>query len=277
MGLIELYRETDPLTSALWAAGGLALLCWVLSLITKEYSWVDRLWSITPALFSVHFAAHLGFSDARSNLMAALTVLWGVRLTYNFARKGGYKAGGEDYRWKEIQEKIGPAWFQVLNATFLAPFQNFLLLLIVLPSYAAYQVAGEPLNPLDYVAAIAFVAFFLGETIADQQQWKFQNAKYAAIARGESPSADFITTGLFRYSRHPNFFCEQAIWWSYYLFSVAAGAGFINWTISGAVLLSLLFQGSTGLTEKISARKYPAYANYQRRTSRLMPWFPRSA
>ena len=56
MQLIELYKATDPLTTALWVAGALALLCWVLSLITKEYSWVDRLWSITPVLFAVHFA-----------------------------------------------------------------------------------------------------------------------------------------------------------------------------------------------------------------------------
>jgi steroid 5-alpha reductase family enzyme len=277
MQLLELYRSTDPLTTALWAAGGLALLCWVLSLITKEYSWVDRLWSITPALFAIHFAAHAGFGDARLNLMAALTVLWGVRLTYNFARKGGYKAGGEDYRWEEVQEKIGPFWFQVLNATFLAPFQNFLLLFIALPSYAAYEAKGTPLNALDYTAALAFLIFFLGESIADEQQWKFQTAKYAAIGRGETPSANFISSGLFRYSRHPNFFCEQAIWWSYYLFSVAAGAGWFNWTVAGAVLLTLLFQGSTGLTEKISARKYPEYVQYQGTTSRLMPWFPKSA
>jgi steroid 5-alpha reductase family enzyme len=276
MQLVELYRTTDPLTTALWVAGGLALLCWVLSLITKEYSWVDRLWSITPALFSVHFAGHVGFGDLRLNLMAALTVLWGVRLTYNFARKGGYKPGGEDYRWAEIQEKIGPVWFQVLNATFLAPFQNYLLLLIVVPSYAAYRFIGTPLGALDYAAAVAFVAFFIGETVADEQQWKFQTTKYAAIARRETPDPGFITTGLFRYSRHPNFFCEQAMWWTYYVFSIAAGAGWLNWTIMGAVLLTLLFQASTGLTEKLSARKYPAYADYQRTTSRLMPWFPSS-
>jgi len=276
MQLIDLYKTTDPLTTALWVAGGLAVLCWVLSLITKEYSWVDRLWSITPPLFAVHFAGHAGFGDPRLNLMAALTLLWGVRLTYNFARKGGYKAGGEDYRWEEIQEKIGPMWFQVLNATFLAPFQNYLLLLIVVPSYAAYRFMGTPLNALDYVAAIAFVVFFIGETIADEQQWRFQTAKYAAIERGETPDAGFITTGLFGYSRHPNFFCEQAMWWAYYVFSIAAGAGWLNWTIAGAVLLTSLFQGSTGLTEKISARKYPAYAEYQRTTSRLMPWFPKS-
>ena len=274
MQVIELYKTTDPLTTALWVAGALALLCWVLSLITKEYSWVDRLWSITPVLFAVHFAGYAGFNDARLNLMAALAVLWGVRLTYNFVRKGGYKPGGEDYRWEEIQEKIGPRWFQVLNATFIAPFQNYLLLLIVVPSYAAYRFVGTPLNALDYAAAIAFAGFLIGEAVADEQQWKFQTAKYAAIARGETPEAGFITTGLFRYSRHPNFFCEQAMWWTYYIFSVAAGAGWLNWTITGAVLLTLLFQGSTGLTEKLSARKYPAYADYQRTTNRLMPWPP---
>ena len=274
MELLQLYESTDPLVTALWAAGGFALLCWVLSLITNEYSWVDRLWSITPPLFAVHFAAYVGFSDARLNLMAALAVLWGVRLTYNFARKGGYKPGGEDYRWEEIQEKIGPMWFHVLNATFIAPFQNYLLLLIVVPSYAAYRFIGTPLGPLDYAAAVVFVALLIGETVADEQQWKFQTAKYAAIARGETPQADFITTGLFRYSRHPNFFCEQAMWWTYYVFSIAAGAGWINWTITGAALLTLLFQGSTGLTEKLSLRKYPAYADYQRTTSRLIPWFP---
>lgn len=273
--IVELYRSTDPLVTALWGAGGFALLCWVLSLITREYSWVDRLWSITPPLFAVHFAGHAGFADARLNLMAALTVLWGVRLTYNFARKGGYKPGGEDYRWEEIQQKIGPMWFQVLNATFLAPFQNFLLLFLVLPSYAAHQHLGEPLGWLDYVAAIAFVVLLIGETIADEQQWAFQSAKHAAAARGETPDQGFITSGLFRYSRHPNFFCEQAMWWVYYLFSVAAGAGWLNWTISGAVMLTLLFQGSTTLTEKISARKYPDYAEYQRTTSRLIPWFPK--
>lgn len=272
--MLELYRSTDPLVTALVVAGGFSALCWVLSLLTREYSWVDRLWSITPPLYAIHFAAYASFGDARLNLMAALVVLWGVRLTFNFARKGGYKPGGEDYRWEEIQEKIGPLWFQVLNATFLAPFQNYLLLFIVVPSYAVYRFAGTPLNALDYAATAAFIMFFIGETVADEQQWRFQTAKYAAIARGERPERGFLTTGLFRYSRHPNFFCEQAMWWTYYVFSIAAGAGWLNWTVTGAVLLTALFQGSTWLTEKISLRKYPDYARYQATTSRLMPWLP---
>jgi steroid 5-alpha reductase family enzyme len=276
MDPVALYQITDPLVTAFWVSLGFAGLCWVLSILTREYSWVDRLWSITPVMYAVHFAGYVGFTDARLNLMAGIVTLWGVRLTYNYARKGGYARGGEDYRWEEIQKRIGARWFQVLNATFLAPFQNVLLLLIVVPSYAAYQQMGTPLNALDYAAAIVFVMFLLGETLADEQQWRFQTAKYAANARGETPGADFITTGLFRYSRHPNFFCEQAMWWTYYVFSIAAGSSWLNWTITGAVLLTLLFQGSTGLTEEISVRKYPAYVDYQRTTSRLMPAFPKS-
>ena len=67
MNFIELYNTTDPLITALWAAGAFALLCWVLSLITKEYSWVDRLWSITPPLFAVHIAAYASYDDPPLN------------------------------------------------------------------------------------------------------------------------------------------------------------------------------------------------------------------
>jgi steroid 5-alpha reductase family enzyme len=63
------------------------------------------------------------------------------------------------------------------------------------------------------------------------------------------------------------------MWWIYYVFSIAAGAGWLNWTVTGTVLLTLVFQGSTGLTEQMSLQKYPGYADYQRATSRLMPWF----
>lgn len=86
---------------------------------------------------------------------------------------------------------------------------------------------------------------------------------------------EFLTTGLFRYSRHPNFFCEVALWWVFYGFSVSAGAGWLNPTVCGVVTLTALFQGSTNFTETISASKYAEYAAYQRRTSRLVPMWPR--
>ena len=112
--------------------------------------------------------------------------------------------------------------------------------------------------------------------MADEQQWRFQSDKRTRQARGETVEPGFVTTGLFRYSRHPNFFCEQAIWWSLYLFAVAASGRWLNAALVGPVALTALFQGSTNLTEQLSARKYPAYTDYRKRTSRLIPWWPAS-
>lgn len=264
----------DPLLSALAACAVLAAGCWLLSIVTGNYSQVDRLWSLAPPAYVLYFAARTGFTDARLNVMALLTVLWGARLTYNFARKGGYRRGHEDYRWPELRRILGPAAFQILNATFVAPYQNLLLLLIALPAYVAWHNAGTPLGALDYAAAAAFLCFLFGETVADQQQWRFQCAKQVRRAQGERVEPEFLTTGLFRYSRHPNFFCEMAMWWMIYLFAVAATGSWLNWSIIGTVLLTFLFQGSTRFTERLMLAKYPAYGDYQRVTSRLVPRRP---
>jgi steroid 5-alpha reductase family enzyme len=258
---------------AAWACALLAATCWILSVITREYSWVDRLWSIAPPAYVAWFASRTGWSDLRLLMMVVLTAMWGARLTYNYARKGGYSRGGEDYRWAELRKRMSPMRFQIFNLLFVSLFQNLLLLAIAAPAAAALHHRQTPLGTLDFVAALAFAVFLLGEIVADEQQWRFQKAKAGRRQRGE-PGPEFITSGLFRYSRHPNFFCEQAMWWSLYLFSVAASGRWITPWLAGPVLLSLLFQGSTAFTEELTLSKYPAYANYQRRVSRLWPWFP---
>jgi len=273
--MVDLYWQTDPMTTALWACAVLSLWCWLASLATGNYSQVDRLWSLAPPVYVLHFAAHAAFADARLNLMATLATAWGARLTYNFARKGGYRRGGEDYRWPELRRRIGPVAFQVLNVTFIAPLQNVLLLLLAAPAYAAWQARGAALVPVDGLAATAFTLCWIGEAVADQQQWRFQSAKEESRRRGEPLAEGFLSTGMFRYSRHPNFFCEQAMWWAMYGFAVAATGSWLNRWIAGPVFLTLLFQGSTRLTESLTAAKYPSYADYQRRTSRLIPWPPR--
>ncbi len=267
---------TDPLTACLILCAAITAACWLLSVITREYSWVDRIWSVAPPLYALVYAGFAGFADPRLDLMAALAVLWGARLTFNYARKGGYAPGGEDYRWAVIRERVGPVAFQVFNATFISPYQNALILLFTLPVHAAWTARGAALGPADAALAVAFLALLALETAADQQQWRFHQHKRAARERGETVDPPFLTAGLFRYSRHPNFFAEQSIWWVYYGFSVAAGAGWLNPTIAGAILLTLLFQGSTAFTEWITASKYPSYENYKKTTSRLIPMPPRA-
>ncbi|KAG5461314.1 MAG: OPT oligopeptide transporter protein-domain-containing protein [Olpidium bornovanus] len=142
---------------------------------------VDRLWSILPCVYAWHFALRDLFGafnsgdyhhalDVRTLLMAVLVTIWGARLTYNFARyaKGGYKYGSEDYRWAALREMMPSLAFQALNVTFIAAFQNFLLLALALPAYVSWRAKScKPhITWLDVLAALLFL-FFVGlETLA---------------------------------------------------------------------------------------------------------------
>ncbi len=250
----------------------LAIACYLLALITREYSWVDRLWSICPPVYCLIVAVETGFESPRINLMTFLVVIWGIRLTYNFAIKGGYSKGGEDYRWAVVRERMSPVMLQVFNATFLAPGQMLLIWAFTAPIHFAWLNQDVPLNWLDYLAALVFLVAFVGETVADWQMWVFQEDKMKKIAAGEPVEQQFLTTGLYQYSRHPNYFCELAIWWSFYLFAISSSGAMLNWTGIGVVLLTLLFLSSTRLAETISLSKYPEYAAYQADKPRLIPF-----
>ena len=109
--------------------------------------------------------------------------------------------------------------------------------------------------------------------IADNQHWKFQSAKWKKINNKEKLKGDFkkgfLDKGLWGISRHPNYFAEQALWVSFYLFSIAASGQWINWSIAGCLLLIVLFQGSSNFSEEISAEKYPLYKEYQKKVPRF--------
>ncbi|GAA3643902.1 DUF1295 domain-containing protein [Microbacterium awajiense] len=267
----------DPLVIVLIVAGAASAFCWIASLLTNDTSWVDRLWSIVPVVYVWIFAIAAiidGRDASRLVVMAVLVTAWGARLTFNFARKGGY-TGMEDYRWAILRGRMSPAMFQVFNLLFIVVYQMALLVLITLPAQIAWQHPA-PFTVWDAAFAVLFAALLAGEFLADQQQWEFHRRKREA---GGVLEPGFLTTGLFAYSRHPNFFFEQAQWWVFYALgasaAVASGLGLwggaLNWTILGAALLTLLFIGSTIFTESISAAKYPAYADYQRTTSMLIP------
>lgn len=231
--------------------------------------------------------------------MAFLVTLWGVRLTANFYRRGGYTwpiwRGEEDYRWSYIQKghylgvlKHPVAWV-LFNMVFISLYQNLLLWSIVAPSFVAWTMAKDPScrmynggdveswGVLDGIATILFVLGLVVETVADNQQYRFQTEKYRQIRENvprEGEYADgFCQSGLFAIVRKPNYAAEQSIWISYYLFSVAATGGkWWNWSGMGCVLLVILFQGSGRFTEKLTLLKYPdKYAEYQRRVPLYVP------
>jgi len=285
------FLEAHPVLVVATLAAGFAVTSYLLATFTRDYSWVDRLWSTAPVLFAWVYAVRSGFAPAP--LIATLLVtVWGARLTYNFARRGGYTTM-EDYRWPVLRERIdNELLWQLFSLTFISIYQIALFVLFTLPVYRLAE-ASTAVSPVTAsLFAVLFLAFLAYETIADQQQYVFQNLKHG-VARGDrAPSwfgstpqeaaaaletdidRGFLTHGLFRYSRHPNYFGELAVWWTLFLLAATAAGSLLDWSGIGVVLLTLLFFGSTAFTESISASRYPAYREYQIRTSAIVPWMP---
>ncbi len=258
-----------------------ALTCFVVSELTRNYSQVDKLWSLVPIGYVGYVAWESGWNP-RLALMFGLVVLWGARLTFNFGRKGGYHwlpwKGEEDYRWAVLRQqpplnKRLP--WTAFNLFFISLYQNTLILLFTLPAVVAWQGADKPLGFFDGLLAVFFLALLALETVADEQQWRFQTEKYRRIRAGEPLDGEyargFVSNGLWGRVRHPNYAAEQLIWVVFYAFSVAATGRWVNWSLAGAVLLMLLFLGSADFSEKISAGKYPEYKDYQKRVPRFWP------
>lgn len=271
--------QQNALITLLWVYGIASGLCFVVSSITDNYSQVDKLWSIMPIPYVWILAAYADY-DSRLVLMASLVTIWGVRLSLNFARRGGYSlkfwTGEEDYRWSILRAKPGfeKKWkWMLFNLIFISAYQMGLVLLTTLP---ALRVLGtsEPLGFPDIILAILILGFIYIEYLADQQQYEYQTEKYKQKEAGKVGSfykVGFVHTGLWAYMRHPNYMAEQAIWIVFYFFSVIATGHWINWTLTGGLLLVLLFRGSSDFSESITEEKYPEYIKYQKRVGRFLP------
>lgn len=279
----------EPLTDLQWAVlkvliivyGTAAFLCFAISTLTNNYSQVDKLWSVIPIVYGWIMAYYSGF-DPRVNIMACLITIWGIRLTYNFARRGGYSwkfwTGEEDYRWAILRAKPGfeQNWKWVLfNLFFISGYQMALILLFTLPALKTIG-STKPLGISDYILTAIIVLLVIMEFVADQQQYNYQEAKHARIKSGEKLEGGyalgFTHTGLWAYMRHPNYAAEQAIWITFYFFSVIATGNWINWSVAGGLLLILLFKGSSDFSESISKSKYPDYERYMKEVGRFLPF-----
>lgn len=286
-GALHQFSHAQPLrVVALWALG-FALTSFLAGMVSGDYSWVDRLWSTLPVAFAWYYAWRGGFSLALL-LAAALVSYWGIRLTWNFALKGGY-TGTEDYRWAVLRQRIrNPIAWQAFNLFFISGFQVgiFVLFTAALERLLRMAAAGSPATRLNwtfYGLGLALMALaLLWETVADAQQWEFQEAK-AQHRQGQKvdkrfhPDVErgFRSTGLFAHSRHPAYFGELSTWWALWLAVCGLSASFLDWSIAGPLALTALFIGSTIFTEGITLSKYPEYAFYRKRVSAIIPWFAR--
>ena len=243
---------------ALAAILSVAALAWVVSVLVEDVSFVDSLWSLFFLLAAVLFAVDMGELSLRAQLVLACVVLWSLRLSLHITVRNWGQP--EDRRYQKIRENNEPG-FVVKSLYIVFGLQGLLAWIIVMPLLPAIRSAA-PLNPVDIVAFLLFVFGFFFEAVGDLQLSRFKSSR-----RSEGQVLD---TGLWRYTRHPNYFGEFCIWWAFWLFAAATGAW---WTVYAPLLMSFLLLRVSGVAmlEKDIGERRPAYAEYVRNTNAFFP------
>ena len=278
--------QVDVLWSTIYIVIGVVAYTFIVGELTNNNSQVDKLWSIVPIIYvwNMYYQAYqiTHVINERMLLMSILVTLWGIRLTYNFARRGAYQwkfwAGEEDYRWEILRKQPGFnnrfVWM-IFDLFFICSYQNVLIFLFTLPILATLATNATALGFADYLLAFIYVGFIVIEYTADQQQFDFQTEKHRRINNNEALGEyekGFVSTGLWSIVRHPNYASEQSIWVVFYFFSVIATGEWLNWSVVGCILLIILFKGSSDFSEEISANKYTEYKKYQASVPRFIPF-----
>jgi len=243
-----------------------ALVIYAWSLAVDNGSMFDAWWSVLPPLAAVWLAhaATPGVPGLRIALVLVVVWVWAIRLTSNWARDWP-GLDHEDWRYLDLYTK-GPKPLISLGAVHLFP--ALVVFLGSLPLVPALVWGHRPVGVLDWTALVVGLGAVVLEFVADEQMRRF--------ARTKQPG-DVMDHGLWRYSRHPNYFGEILFWWSVWLFGLAADPAWW-WTVIGPVAMVLMFvTASIPLLDERSRQRRPAFDAYARRTSMLIPWPPRPA
>jgi len=243
----------------------LMIAVWLLSLRLRDVSIVDIAWGTTGALIALNTFFLAGGALHRRLLVTAMTVVWGCRLSFHIARR--WKGKGEDFRYAAMRaERPGSFPLRSLVTVFL--LQALLIWAISLPAQVA-QVHPDPagFTLFDFFGSALWILGFGFETVADRQLRGFLSDP---VNRGR-----VMDRGLWRYSRHPNYFGDALLWWG--IFLVAAGTPNGWATFFSPLLMTFFLMKVSGvpMLEKALAERREGYREYMRRTSPFFPWPPR--
>lgn len=264
--MTQMLLEQPQLLAALCAVIAtllLAFLTWVVSYVKGDVSIVDSVWSLLLSLAGVSYAVTLPQTGPRMLLIMTLLMAWAVRLAgYITWRNWGES---EDRRYQAIRARNQPhfEWKSLYLVFVLQAVLAWIVSLPLLPALASSAALGV----LDYAAAALVVFGLLFESAGDAQLAAFK-------ARPEN-RGKVMASGLWRYTRHPNYFGEFCVWWGFFLFALAAGAW---WAVISPLLMSVLLLKVSGVTllEQDIAERRPQYRDYVRRTNAFFPGPPKA-
>jgi steroid 5-alpha reductase family enzyme len=248
----------NSLGTTIVAFAALLTSLWLLSLRLKDSSIVDIFWG----LGFVFISWMLNSFTWRGILAATLVSLWGIRLSAWLARRNiGH---GEDGRYQAMRQKWGPRW-PLASLLVVFYLQGFLMLVV---SWPVQYVVAAPASPLTMIDALAASIVLLGLVIESVADWQLRQFKFNNLNRGR-----LMEYGLWKYSRHPNYFGDCVVWWGFFIFAIGQGAYF---TVAGPLVMTVLLRRVSGVTlleSQMSQR--PGFEEYARKTNAFIPWFPK--
>ncbi len=249
----------------------LMTLVWIVSLFRRDVSIIDIFWGLGFVLLTWFYLYQgPGFSGAspRQLLMSTLVTVWGTRLALFIGWRN--RGQGEDYRYAAMRQRIGPTfpWLSLITVFWL---QALLCWLIAMPLLQVQRLSegttSPPLGGLDLLGLSLFAVGLFFETVGD---WQMARFKSDPANRGQ-----VLDRGLWRYTRHPNYFGDATVWWGLSCLALATPSS--AWILFSPILMTFLLLRVSGvaLLEEGLSKTKPQYADYVRRTSVFLPWPPK--
>ena len=240
-------------------------LFWILSVLLKNAGIVDIFWGLGFVLVATFYFVVTPDISTRKFITMALVVLWGLRLSIHiFLRNLGKP---EDYRYREFRKNYGEKrywWFSYFQVFLL---QGFLVWLISAPLLAVNYFAVE--NPFGITDVFGILIWLVGFTFETGGDWQLTRFKAIPANKGK-----LLQTGFWKYTRHPNYFGDAAVWWGFAVLSIASGCYL---PVLSSLLMTWLIIKVSGVSmlERTMKNTKPGFEDYVKRTSAFIPWFPK--
>ncbi|MBI4884113.1 MAG: DUF1295 domain-containing protein [Actinobacteria bacterium] len=251
------------LTTATVAIATLMIVTWLISLALKNASIIDIAWGLGFVLVAWAVRLRVDGVASRQDLLVAMTTVWGLRLSgYLLWRNHGH---GEDFRYRAMRKRWGSRFPLISLATVFA-FQGVLMFIVSLSVQLGQAGSGPPLGALAWIGTATWVVGLLFEVVGDTQLARFK--------RDPAPADSVLDRGLWRYTRHPNYFGDACVWWGIALVAAETGDG--RWGLIGALVMTVLLRRVSGVTllEKSLVKRRAGYSEYVARTSAFVPRLP---
>ena len=268
VAVIVVYALGDrhPILIVFTADIAATLVIYVFARMFRNASFYDAYWSVAPLVIALYYILVAASGDVvyiRQVVVVTLVFIWGIRLTLNWARQWR-GLGHEDWRYANFRSK-SKGWFWIVELMGIEMMPTTIVFLGCLSLYPALAIGTSPFGVLDWFAIVVTAGAIILETTADEQLRKFVGAN--------PKPGKIMSTGLWAYSRHPNYLGEIMFWWGLFLFAISADISYW-WVVVGPVAMTLLFIFiSIPMMDKRNLERKPGYREHMKKVPALVPWF----